>query len=207
MVRARDEEIHGHRDEPARGLFFDCKLCRRPEECELPAVDEDGHTPLAPSEVVDIYNERRFRHYLTDFTDHVALREHLTERALYWTQGQPADERDAALATVGPCVEWWEIAQPAHAEARRAIARIEDLQVAAEARKFTGLTPTQKFAVIRRQLETVSAGMDLSRFAGEKETPRHAEQQVHTYLTDQPGDLWEGEAWAQPARIPAAADA
>ena len=195
-------------DSEGVGASFDCKLCRRPEECNLPAVDEDGHTPLAPSEVVDIYNERRFRHYLTDFTDHVALREHLTERARYWTQGKPADEVDAALATVGPCVEWWQIAHPAHAEARRAIAKIEDMQVAAEARKFAGLTPTQKFAVIRRQLESVSAGMDLSAFAGEKETPRHAETEVHAYLMDQDGtDLWEGENWAQPARIPEAQSA
>jgi crotonobetainyl-CoA:carnitine CoA-transferase CaiB-like acyl-CoA transferase len=189
------------RSDDGAGASFDCRLCRRPAECNLPAVDEDGHTPLAPSEVVDIYNERRFRHYLTDYHDAEALRDHLTERALYWTQGQPADERDAALATVGPCVEWWQIAHPAHAEARRAITKIEDLQVAAEAGKFAGLSVTQKFAVIRRQLESVSAGMDLSRFAGGKETPRRAEPEVHAYLMDQAGDLWEGEAWAAPARI------
>ncbi len=190
-------------DSDGVGASFDCRFCRRPEDCALPAVDEDGHTPLAPSEVVDIYNERRFRHYLTDFTGDVALREHFTERALYWTQGKPADERDAALATVAPCVEWWQIAHPAHVEARRAIARIEDLQVEVEARKFAGLSPKQKFAVIRDQLEAVSVGMDLSRFAGEHETPRHAETEVHAYLTDQAGgDLWEGEAWAQPGEVP-----
>jgi hypothetical protein len=32
MGRARDEEIHGKRDEPARGLFFDCEFCIRPDD-------------------------------------------------------------------------------------------------------------------------------------------------------------------------------
>lgn len=174
------------------GASFDCEFCRRPEECNLPTVDEDGHTPLLPSEVVDVYNERRYRHYLTDFSTAEKLRDHLTERALYWTQGKPPAERDAALATVGPCVDWWGIAHPAHAEARRAIARIEELQLEAEARRFARLTPTQKFALIRRVLESV--GSKLDRVLAREEAPRHTAAQTHDYLVrDEPATVGAGD--------------
>lgn len=179
------------------GASFDCLYCRRPEECNLPAVDEDGHTPLAPSEIVDCYNERRYRHYLTDFSTADKLRDHLRERVLYWTQGKPAAEVDAAMATVGPAVEWWEIAHPAHAEARRAVARIEELQLDAEARRFAGKTPAQKFAMLHASIRHVADGTDLNRALARETAPRHDDKQVHAYLmadagADPGGNFWEG---------------
>lgn len=194
MTRVRDEESTGRREELYAGASFDCEFCRRPEDCNLPAVDEDGHTPLAPSAIVDIYNNRRYRHYLTDFSTAEPLRDHLRERALYWTQGRPPAERDAAMGTVASCVEWWQIAHPAHAEARRAIARIEDRQLEAEVRRFAPLAPKEKFALIRREMAAVGEKVDLNRVLRSETTPCHDVKQVHAYLMagDTGENFWEG---------------
>lgn len=105
---ARDEEIRGRQPEqPARGMFFDCEFCIRPDDRGYhgPTVTDEGE-PMAPWEVLEAYNQRRYEHYQRDFPDGVkALREHLIDRAWWWTRELGKDAREAALQSIDATVE------------------------------------------------------------------------------------------------------
>lgn len=121
MGRARDEEMQrgrndGHR---ARGMSFDCPSCRRPAECPgLPTIAEDGHTRLSDSEILEIYNLRRYEHYLENFRDAGELREHLVDRAHYWAVDDQKLLADH-LATIDGTIAWWLIAYRRQVEDQR----------------------------------------------------------------------------------------
>lgn len=109
MVRARDEEIHGRREaESARGMAFDCEFCIRPDDDRYrgPLVDEEGED-LAPWEVLEFYNQRRYAHLQT-FPTTKELRMHLEDRAHWWTQGKGREALETALQTVDSAVEMLE---------------------------------------------------------------------------------------------------
>lgn len=114
MGSQRDQEMQRgpRRDDAqrARGQTFDCRACRRPAECPgLPTVAEDGHTRLSDSEVREIYNLRRYEHYLDDFDDVDELREHLVDRAHYWALDEPGRLAES-LASLDATIAWWLIA-------------------------------------------------------------------------------------------------
>lgn len=118
MGSQREQEMHrGPRDaQRARGMSFDCSACKRPAECPgLPTVAEDGHTRLTASEVLEIYNLRRYEHYLEDFDDAGELREHLVDRAHYWALDDAKLLADH-LATIDGTIAWWLIAHRRHVE-------------------------------------------------------------------------------------------
>lgn len=121
MGTARSEEIgSGPRDaHRARGMSFGCQACRRPAECPgLPAVAEDGRTRLTDSEVREIYNLRRYEHYLEDFGDVDELREHLVDRAHYWALDEPGRLAEILAGNDGT-IAWWLIAHRRQVEAQR----------------------------------------------------------------------------------------
>jgi hypothetical protein len=140
MVRARDEEIHGRREaESARGAAFDCEFCVRPDDERYrgPKVDEDGED-LAPWEVLEFYNQRRYEHLQTFLTTK-ELRVHLEDRAHWWTQGKGREALDTALQTVDSTVEMLERRRDAKVADER-----EGRRVAREAAK--ALKPATDFA-------------------------------------------------------------
>jgi len=99
------------------GSAFFCEHCMRTADCpRLPRIDEEGE-PLLPSEVEEIYNQRRYAHYLRDFDTGWALREHLEARAYYWSQGKSSVHLEQNLTTVGATIEWWETAHRAMLDA------------------------------------------------------------------------------------------
>jgi hypothetical protein len=108
MGTTRNQGGNGREAESARGMMFDCEFCIRPDDARYrgPLVDEEGED-LAPWEVLEFYNQRRYEHLQT-FRDSKALREHLVDRAHFWTQGKPKDELDAALQTIDSTVEMLE---------------------------------------------------------------------------------------------------
>jgi len=120
MGRARDEEIRGHNDEPARGMFFDCEFCVRPDDDRYrgPLVDEDGED-LAPWEVLEFYNQRRYEHLQRDFGTSKALRGHLEDRAHWWAKGKGKEALDSALQAVEATVEMLERRRDQRAAAER----------------------------------------------------------------------------------------
>jgi hypothetical protein len=121
MPGQREQEIQrGHNDAGrARGLSFDCGICKRPKECPgLPTVAEDGYTPLPASEVLEAYNLRRYEHYLRDFPSEEDLRQHLVDRAHYWALDEPARLAEI-LASNDATLAWWLIAHRRQVEARQ----------------------------------------------------------------------------------------
>lgn len=109
MASRRDEEIHGRREaESARGMAFDCEFCVRPDDERYrgPWVDEEGED-LAPWEVLEFYNQRRYEHLQT-FQTSKELRTHLEDRAHWWTQGKGREALETALQTVDSTVEMLE---------------------------------------------------------------------------------------------------
>jgi hypothetical protein len=121
MGSQRDQEMQrGPRAaQRARGLTFDCPACRRPAECPgLPTVAEDGHTRLSDSEIREIYNLRRYEHYLRDFGADSDLREHLVSRAHYWAVDDQKLLADH-LASVDATIAWWLIAHRRQVEDQR----------------------------------------------------------------------------------------
>jgi hypothetical protein len=118
---ARSEEIAPRRNDAqrARGMSFACEICKRPKECPgLPTVAEDGHTRLLASEVVEVYNLRRYGHYLEDFTSEEELRQHLVDRAHYWALDEPGRLAEI-LAGNDATLAWWLIAHRRQVEARQ----------------------------------------------------------------------------------------
>jgi hypothetical protein len=96
-------------------MTFDCRHCRRPKETPgLPTVAEDGHTWLNPSEVLEVYNARRYEHYLRDFASEDELRQHLLSRAAYWALDGSLTDPNAIEATLA----WWLRAHRRQVEAR-----------------------------------------------------------------------------------------
>jgi hypothetical protein len=128
MGRARDEEMQRGRNnaQRARGMSFDCPACKRPAESPgLPTVAEDGHIPLRDSEVLEIYNLRRYEHYLQDFTSEEDLRQHLEDRAHYWALDEPGRLAEI-LASNHATLAWWLIAHRRQVEdERRAQERLQ----------------------------------------------------------------------------------
>lgn len=121
MGTARSEEIGPRRNDAqrARGMSFDCPACRRPAECPgLSTVAEDGHTQLSDSEILEIYNLRRYEHYLENFHDAGDLREHLVDRAHYWAVDDQKLLADH-LATIDGTIAWWLIAHRRQVEDQR----------------------------------------------------------------------------------------
>lgn len=106
MGQARKRAIEG--DEPSRDeVEFTCRECIRPEDIpDLPRLDEEGE-PLNDSEIWGHYNDRRYQHYLDDFSDARDLRDHLTQRERWWNQGKPKVELEIALKSVDATLEWW----------------------------------------------------------------------------------------------------
>ncbi|MEO7397278.1 MAG: hypothetical protein ABIW84_01810 [Ilumatobacteraceae bacterium] len=96
---------------------FTCMWCRRPEETLTPKIDEDGEL-LHPSEVLEIYNERRYLHYLNDFDQASELRAHLTQRCRYWAQGDHL-KLEQEKQTIGATLEWWGLARRVRHEAKQ----------------------------------------------------------------------------------------
>lgn len=119
MVSQREHEMQGPRDAGrARGMAFGCPACRRPKECPgLPSVAEDGHRRLLESEVLEVYNARRYGHYVRDFDDADGLREHLVDRAHYWALDDPKSLADH-LASIDATLAWWHIAHRRHVESQ-----------------------------------------------------------------------------------------
>lgn len=104
----RDEEYkHGREEsgEAARGLFFDCEFCIRPEDERYrgPTVDDDGNR-LEPWDVLERYNQRRYAHLDTGFAGSKALREHLVDRAHYWARGSEGCNLASALSGIDATV-------------------------------------------------------------------------------------------------------
>jgi hypothetical protein len=122
MPSQRDQEMQrgGPRDaERARGMTFDCPACKRPAECPgLPTVAEDGHTRLSDSEVREVYNLRRYEHYLRDFVNDEELREHLVDRAHYWAVDDQKLLADF-LAANDATIAWWRIAHRRQVEGQQ----------------------------------------------------------------------------------------
>lgn len=108
MGNQREEIIHGKREESgeaARGLFFDCEFCIRPEDERYrgPTVDDAGNR-LEPWDVLELYNQRRYAHLDSDFASPKALREHLVDRAHYWSRGSEGCNLASALAGIDATV-------------------------------------------------------------------------------------------------------
>lgn len=106
------------RAETPSAVAFDCVFCLRPSECpSLPTVDEDGE-PLHPTNILEIYNDRRYAHYLRDFDTAWALRDHLELRCRYWCQSRPLVELEQQMTTIAATVEWWETARRVRRDAQ-----------------------------------------------------------------------------------------
>lgn len=104
-------------DQESSEIFFNCQFCLRPEEIpSLPTVDEDGEN-MHPSDILEIYNDRRYAHYLNDFDSAGQLQEHLENRLRYWTRGS-STAFEIELPSVKVTVEWWGIARRARNDAK-----------------------------------------------------------------------------------------
>lgn len=91
--------------------YFDCEYCvLRTHAKKLPTHGPDG-VVLEEHERQETYNDRRYRHYLDDFSSRERLKEHLTDRVLYWTHGKPEVDVQVQLQGIEATLGWWERAQ------------------------------------------------------------------------------------------------
>lgn len=126
MTSAREsalDRLRGKSDSQSL-VDFDCTYCLPVDECPtLPSVEEytdpQGHVttiPLTSTQVLEIYNNRRWEHYLRDFDTASQLKEHLEQRARYFSSSKEALEMN--LLTVRTDVEHWEWAKRARRDAQ-----------------------------------------------------------------------------------------
>lgn len=135
MGTTRSQGSNGREAESARGLAFDCEFCIRPDDDRYrgPKVDEEGEN-LAPWEVLEFYNQRRYEHLQT-FPTTKELRTHLEDRAHWWTQGKGREALETALQTVDSTVEMLERRRDAKVADEREARRIGQARAAMEVLK------------------------------------------------------------------------
>lgn len=107
------------RDSAIAHKYFDCEYCVRPQHAKkLPTHGADG-VKLEDHERLEIYNDRRFKHYLDDFSSAEKLKEHLRDRVLHWMYGKSEIEIAEQLEGVQATVNWWIRAQGRKAHQRQ----------------------------------------------------------------------------------------
>lgn len=117
--------------------------------------------------VLELYNERRYQHYLDDFNDELDLARHLNERTNHFADTAPEDERTAIKASGfagnAATLAWWKRALLRDPEAAAVVQKRGYEPSADEIAEWRRLAPAQRFARLKKHiLETFNGHHDVA---------------------------------------------
>lgn len=134
---------------------FSCRMCVRPSQSDTPSVDEDG-VSLSPFEILAIYNERRYQHYLDGFNDVEDLARHLHNRTMHFAETATGDDassiKASGFAANLSTIDWWKRARARTSDDVETVGQSDYEANDAVIRDWMRLAPAARFAKLRKQL-------------------------------------------------------
>jgi hypothetical protein len=141
---------------------FSCDYCVRVGfSRRTPKADDDG-VSLSASAVLELYNERRYQHYLDDFNDELDLARHLNDRTNHFAETGTDDEKSSTkavgFASNAVTLAWWKRAQLRDPDAAEVAQRADFQPAPAEVESWAKLVPAQRFARLKKQVRETFDG-------------------------------------------------
>jgi hypothetical protein len=167
---------------------FACDFCVRIGLSKYtPKVDDDGQR-LSNAEVLERYNERRYQHYLDGFEDELDLARHLNDRTSHFAETASKDEeqliKTAGFQANAGTLAWWKRARERDADAAEVAGKPSYEPSPAEINSWTRLSPPQRFARLKKQInETFDGHHDIPHALSEAITAEDNAQQIPVELT------------------------
>lgn len=141
---------------------FGCDYCVRPGLSKrTPKADEDGQT-FSQVHIQELYNERRYQHYLDDFNDDLDLARHLNERTNHFAETGSEDEKTAiktfGFAANAATLAWWKRARHRDSAAAEVAQKPEFLPTPRQIDEWAKPPPAARFARLKQQIRETFNG-------------------------------------------------